>query len=211
MADNFIEVNKIDVDKVQVGLRILADQIDAESQLIVTESADKAAEYLRQESPVGQTGNLHRAWLSTIATPTRGDGGRFSGGGWEARARITPGSYAKPMVTFTKSGNFEEPTDPPIEYALAVSEGRRALTPSSVNHRSWTKGSGNWFAWNRGNPRATFAKELRSRPGTHFIERAQELTDLWVAARTRSFLSRISRSTPASRARRRSDLGFPGT
>lgn len=209
MAGNFLEVSIKDRFKTQFGLLVTSQQIGAESEIIVAEGAVKAKEFLEDHSPVGnfQGGALKRSWLASLPTPLRDATGQFlpGGGGFEARAHIntkaTPHISHKSLV-YNKKDIRDEIIDPPWKYALAISEGRRAMAAA---------GHGQQFMWQRGRPRPVFIKPLAHRPGNHFITIAQEEATEWVRERTRSFASRLSNSTPGSRAVRRSNLGFPGT
>lgn len=212
MAGNFLEITEVGNVDTRFGLLVTSKEIGAEALLIVAEGAEEARKNLEKHSPHGQTGNLKRAWLASLPTPSRGPAGRFvAGEGFEARAHIARPTFPTPMVQSLHYGNKDirnEPVDPPWKYALAVSEGRRELSALTDRRPGHT---GRFFMWQRGRPRPVFIQYLNHRPGNHFISIAQEETSVWASERTRSFAQRISRSTEGSRAIRRSDLGFPGT
>lgn len=174
---------------------------------------------MREFVPVGETGNLKRAVKGDIvATPFREPGGtgRFGGGGWQARAYIDNRGLAfytgrRPIAP----GGKKPPQDPPIEYVLAVNDGRRALIAGEFGKRkfAWYNPAKGTFVNRRGKLKSpygynTFKGTLRARPGSHFIERTHVATEEYAEAQVREFMRRRGRSTLSSRAVTRFELGI---
>lgn len=196
----------------QIALIALGQNINEAGRINVAEIASKAAEFLREESPLGQTGNLKRSWLVGLPTQARNEGGQFLPGEVvEARAFLkqsSPGTFSN--KTFTRSdgsvGNFIQRNDPAQAYALAVNNGRRALQ--------------GLFIWNRGVPSVWngksqgtkwVARNLARREGSDFIGRAQVRTDVYAAEKARTFSALIKNNNSRTNFARKESLGFPGT
>lgn len=209
-----------DFEELRVGLIVTSLQLEKETYLYTTRVSRFAEKTLHALVPVGETGNLQRAVKSDIvATPLRETTGtgRFGGGGWQSRAYIDNRGLAfytgrRPVLPGAKRG----PQDPPIEYALAVDEGREALIAGQFGKKK--------FAWydqrkpplinkRTGNLKSPygyniFKGALRARPGQHFLLRTHIATEEYAAQEVRSFMRRRGRSTISSRAADRYELGI---
>lgn len=178
-----LEIDVIKVyDDSQIGLRITSEEMDAENKLMVTLIGQKAEESWHNLAPLGETGNLRSSFKAfREATPLRDvpTGQFITGNSYESVARIrTEGFHG-----FSRKTQPNE-TDPPIEYALAIDEGRQALSaPTSRSGKgafAWT--TGNAIHANRNTAKTRTGKNvvrrrLRARPGTHFIDLVHIETD----------------------------------
>lgn len=219
MAEFEIEVDA-NVEPLRAGLIVTSLQLEKETYLYTTRVARFAERAMEDYVPVGETGNLRRAIKADIqATPFRApDTGRFEGGGWQARAYIDNRGLLfhtgrRPVYG---DANLRPHQDPPIEYALAVNDGRRAMVAGEFGKKkfAWydpskaplvnkrTGGAKSPYGYN------IFKGALRARAGSHFIERTQIATQAYAAEQVREFMRRRGRSTISSRSLDRFELGI---
>lgn len=213
MAGNFDirpsrAVGENDIAKTQIALIVLGQNINEAARINVNQIAQKAQEFLSQEAPRGDTGNLKRSFVSSeVGSRAQAEAGGFlPGNQFEARAYINPlKSTTYSEHTSKNGGIWKQRNDPPAVYALAINNGRKAL-----NGR---------FIWDRGHPSEWsgksqgtkwVARNLSPRLGNDFIGRAQVLTDAYATEKARTFFSYVRNNNPKTNIRRKEDLGFPG-
>lgn len=219
MAEFFELEVEANTAPLRAGLLVTSLQIEKETYLYTTRVARFAERTMKDLVPVGETGNLRRAVRGdTLATPFRAPGTtRFGGGGWQARAYIDNKGLAFHTGRRPKHPEASKtpPQDPPIEYALAINDGRGAMVagqfglnkfawyqvnkPNLVNQRSGKLKSP--YGYN------VFKSYLRARPGVHFLERTHLETEAYAALQVKEFMRRRGRSTVSSRSLDRFELG----
>ena len=202
----------------QIGLLTLSAEVDVSTYLYVQDIAQFAERTMKEVIPVGDTENLRNSVTRYIFPVKEGRtvGGQFTGEGpWVSRVYINPRTIGFPRPQ-APGALMKSHTDRPIQYALAVNDGRRSLSPDRYGKT--------FFGWY--DPRKpllekkngslkrkygynVFTKHLKPRSGVHFIETTNQLTDAYAAEKTRTFLRGKGRSTVATRSRLREDLGFP--
>lgn len=190
-----IDVHFDGVQRTRAGLQITSEKIDKLTPLYTIRAARYAGEALKsaidETTSRHETGNLRRAVYSDLApTPLALVSDVAAGSGWQARAGIS----SKGIDYYTgRRDPRNKRTDPPIDYALAVSEGRRALV----------KPAGQFFVWyTLGSPKGFRKRFLSPRTGNHFIAIAQHRTEEYIArVLVPEFARRIGRSTTESRGR----------
>jgi hypothetical protein len=221
-----VTVEKVEVqglEKARAGLFITSERVQVETPIFVTQVAQFAGERLKANVPVGETGNLRAAVYHDLhATPVKDPTtGRFIGGGlgWEARAGIRdyPISFFRNRRANIGGRSFEFETDSPITYALALNDGRRALSKPGDSRAG---NQGTKFAWfsRTGNLDENkmaksshgynvFKRYLGPREGKHFLERTNAEVDAYVEAHLSEFINRFGRTSLASRRRLLEDIG----
>jgi hypothetical protein len=204
----------------RISLLVLSEEVEVSTYLYVQDIATYAEDRLKELVPVGDTGNL-RASIKRYLQPVR-EGrtttGQFTGEGpWVSKVyfddrAVGPFYSLRPQAA---GATRKTQTDRPIEYALALNDGRRRLDASQFGKKNFA-----WF-----NPRMkantgkggrqkspygynTFKSVLAQRAGLHFIEQSNSLTAAYAEERTRSFLRGKGRTTATTREGMRRDLGF---
>lgn len=200
--------NEIEFEKARIGLHVTSDEIAQETRVMVTDIYVEAYKYLRHFTPVGNFqdgatgGNLHQSiYFDKNATPIKDIGGTgqfIRGGSWEGRAGFSRRSATQFRLRRlqTPAGHFPQ-TDPPIEYVLAVNDGRKPMFKADgyfawYDHRKPAKRKST-HGYN------VFTRVMGARFGQHFIEKAQAATDLYSEKKVREFMRIKGRTSAATR------------
>lgn len=221
--NNFIDLSikprlgRKSVLNAQIGLTVLSEEVEVSTYLYVQDIATFAERTMKEVIPVGDTENLRNSVTRYIQPVKEGrtPGGQFTGEGpWISRVYINPRSIGRPRPQAPGAWKKTH-TDRPIQYALAINDGRRAL-----NSEKYGKSRFAWFdprhppiKNKKGKLRSAYGYNfytqfLKPREGVHFIETTNALTAAYAEERTHTFLRGKGRTTALSREDMRRELGF---